>query len=121
MRDAQTSRGEPMCVFFPLIILLGAAPWLLEVSNAARLGFDAVLLLLLAWLARGFLTPVRAVGGIPVEELAGRPCPVCGSTETVPWTQGRRPVGLRCTSCDRRSGPADLNSRTDDGARGARP
>ena len=92
-----------MCVFFPLLLLLGAAVWALPVSAAMALGWNALLLLALAVLLQRMRQAPTAVQGMAEADLAGLPCPACGSTRTTAWKTGATVLGLKCDACERRT------------------
>lgn len=92
-----------MCVFFPLLVLLGGAVWLLPVPLPFALAWDAALLGLLGVLVARLRRVPDSLGGVPLTALSGRPCPACGSDQTRPWMSGKTPLGLHCQACDRRT------------------
>lgn len=97
-----------MCALIPLLLLVAVAPWPLGAPLWLALLVDAMVVGGLAWLWYAISKPVEAVGGVPVGDLPGHPCPACGATRTVPWMQGRLPLGLKCEACGRRSGAEEL-------------
>lgn len=92
-----------MCVFFPLVLALMAAVWALPVPMWVAVAWDAALLVALGVLVARMRRPITVLQGVPVAALRGRLCPACGSPETLPWMNGRTPMGLHCQACDRRS------------------
>lgn len=92
-----------MCLFFPLFLGLMAAIWALPVGPEVAIAWDLALAIGLGVLIARMRKPPNTLNGVPVDSLAGRPCPACGSTETRPWMSGRTPLGLHCAACNRRT------------------
>jgi hypothetical protein len=92
-----------VCVFFPLLLLLGAAVWALPVPTPVALGWNAALLFGLGVLIQRMRQPPSAVQGLGERDLAGLACPACGSTQTSAWKSGATVLGLKCDACDRRT------------------
>jgi len=92
-----------MCVFFPLLLLIGAAVWALPVPIGVALAWDAALLLGLLVLVRRMRQAPTAVEGMREADLAGQRCPACGSTCTTAWKSGATVLGLKCNACERRT------------------
>ncbi|MFN3201759.1 MAG: hypothetical protein ACE366_25365 [Bradymonadia bacterium] len=99
-----------MCAVLPLLLLVAIAPWPLGAPTWLSVTIDLAMIGALGWMWRAIVKPVREVGGIPVAELPGHPCPACGSTETELWAQGRLPMGVHCRRCGRRSAAAEIAS-----------
>jgi len=92
-----------VCVFFPLLLLLGAAVWALPVPTPVALGWNAALLVGLLVLVQRMRQAPTAVEGMAEADLAGLPCPACGSTRTTAWKTGATVLGLKCDACERRT------------------
>lgn len=92
-----------MCVFFPLALGLMAAVWALPVSLEVAVAWDLALLVALGVMVAPMRKAPDTLGGVPLSELAGRPCPSCASTQTVAWMSGRTPLGVHCQRCNRRT------------------
>lgn len=103
-----------MCAFFPLLLLVAIAPWPLGAPSWLSVTVDLAVLAVILWFWRAVTRPVTDVGGVPLDRLAGHPCPQCGATDTSIWRQGSLPVGLKCGACGQRSG-ADALRRALDG------
>ena len=97
-----------MCALVPIWLAALGAVWWLQIPLVAQIAWDALLIAALfavyGWMRR----PVAEVGGVPIAKLPGYPCPVCDSTQTDVWRDGRRPIGLLCRHCRRRTGAGAL-------------
>ncbi|MFZ4735351.1 MAG: hypothetical protein ACOYM9_05380 [Bradymonadia bacterium] len=92
-----------MCVFFPLVLLLGAVVWILPIPNPFSIAWNVLLLVGIVVVVRRMRQAPSAVPGLGAEDLRGAACPSCGSTETEAWKTGATVLGLKCNACQRRT------------------
>ena len=64
-----------MCVFFPLVLLLGAVVWILPIPNPFSIAWNVLLLVGIVVVVRRMRQAPSAVPGLGAEDLRGAACP----------------------------------------------